>query len=130
VLGATTYGLSNFIAQARGGGDRANFQLNASGQRLEFNHYTLDGIENANPNYGTCLFQPSVDALQEFKVETGTYTAEYGHNAAQMNVVSRSGTMTTTEHCSNLCAMQIWTRRTTLPDRVRSHRLSAISSEA
>src|SRR5262249_52274412 len=80
IPGATTYGPSNSIAQARGGGDRSNFALNAAGQRLEFNHYALDGIENTDPNYGTYLFQPSVDALQEFKVETSTYSAEYGHN--------------------------------------------------
>jgi hypothetical protein len=91
VPGATTYGSSNSIAQARGGGDRSNFQLNLSGQHLEFNHYSLDGIENTDPNYGTYLFQPSVDALQEFKVETGTYTAEFGHNMGQVNVISRSG---------------------------------------
>ncbi|MBI3698560.1 MAG: TonB-dependent receptor, partial [Acidobacteria bacterium] len=91
VPGATTYGPSNSIAQARGGGDRSNFQLNLSGQRLEYNHYSLDGIENTDPNYGTYLFQPSVDALQEFKVETGTYTAEFGHNMGQVNVISRSG---------------------------------------
>jgi hypothetical protein len=76
VPGATTYGPGNFIAQARGGGDRANFQLNVSGQRLEFNHYMLDGIENTDPNYRTYLLQPSVDALQEFKLETSTYSAE------------------------------------------------------
>src|SRR5262249_33571275 len=34
--GATTYGPSNFIAQARSGGDRSNFSLNAAGQRLEY----------------------------------------------------------------------------------------------
>jgi hypothetical protein len=92
VPGATNYGPTNFIAQARGGGDRSNFQLNIAGQRLEFNHYTLDGIENTDPNYGTYLVQPSVDALQEFKVDTSTYSAEYGHNVAQISVVSKSGT--------------------------------------
>jgi hypothetical protein len=92
VPGATTYGPGNFIAQAHGGGDRSNFALNVSGQRLEFNHYSVDGIENTDPNYCTYLFQPSVDALQEFKVEIGTYTAEHGHNIAQLNVITRSGT--------------------------------------
>ena len=52
----------------------------------------LDGVENTDPNYGTYLIQPSVDALQEFKVETSTYSAEYGHNLAQINVLTKSGT--------------------------------------
>jgi hypothetical protein len=91
VPGVTAYGPGNSIAQARGGGDRSNFQLNIAGQRLENNHYSLDGIENTDPNYGTYLFQPSVDALQEFKVETSTYGAEYGHNLAQINVITKSG---------------------------------------
>ena len=91
VPGATTYGPGNSIAQARSGGDRSNFALNVAGARLEYNHFSLDGIENTDPNYATYLFQPSVDALQEFKVETGSYNAEYGHGFAQVNVISRSG---------------------------------------
>jgi hypothetical protein len=92
VPSGTMYGPTNSIALARGGGDRAQFQLNLAGQRLEYVHYTLDGIENTDFNYGTYLVQPSIDAIQEFNVETGTYSAEFGHNSTQMNVVSKSGT--------------------------------------
>ena len=52
----------------------------------------LDGPENTDFNYGSYLVQPSIDALQEFNVETGTYSAEFGHNMTQMNVVTKSGT--------------------------------------
>ena len=52
----------------------------------------LDGIENTDPNFMTYLVLPSVDAIQEFNVETGTYSAEFGHNMTQMNVVTKSGT--------------------------------------
>ena len=93
VPGGTIYGPSNSIAIARGGGGpRADFQLNLSGQRLQFNHFMLDGVENTDPNFGTYLYQPSVDALQEFKVETGTYSAEFGRNMTQINVITKSGT--------------------------------------
>jgi len=93
VPGGTIYGPSNSIAFARGGGGpRAEFQLNLSGQRLQFNHFMLDGVENTDPNFGTYLYQPSVDALQEFKVESGTYSAEFGRNMTQINVVTKSGT--------------------------------------
>ena len=93
VPGGTIYGPSNSIAIARGGGGpRADFQLNLSGQRLQFNHFMLDGVENTDPNFGTYLYQPSVDALQEFKVESGTYSAEFGRNMTQINVITKSGT--------------------------------------
>jgi len=93
VPGGTIYGPSNSIAFARGGGGpRAEFQLNLSGQRLQFNHFMLDGVENTDINFGTYLYQPSVDALQEFKVESGTYGAEFGRNMTQINVITKSGT--------------------------------------
>ena len=92
VPGATTYGPVLNVAQTRLAGDRSNFGLNVAGQREEFNHYTLDGVENTDPNFSGYLFQPSVDALQEFKVETSTYGAEYGRGIAQINVVTKSGT--------------------------------------
>ncbi|MBV6431262.1 MAG: hypothetical protein IANPNBLG_01391 [Bryobacteraceae bacterium] len=92
VPSGTIYGPGNFIAGARGGGARAQFTLNLSGQRFQFNRFTLDGVENTDPNFGTYLFLPSVDALQEFKVETGTYSAEFGRNVTQVNVITKSGT--------------------------------------
>ena len=57
----------------RQGGTRANQQLSISGQRREFNYYTLDGIDNTDVNFNTYIFLPSVDALEEFKVQTGVY---------------------------------------------------------
>jgi hypothetical protein len=130
VPGATTTGPGNSIAQARGGGDRSNFQLNIAGQRLENNHYSLDGIENTDPNYGTYLVQPSVDALQEFKVETSTYSAEYGHNLAQINVITKSGTNSYHGPCLNFCAIRIWMPRTFLPNRGRPIPRSSGTSSA
>jgi hypothetical protein len=75
----------------RQGGTRANQQLSVSGQRREFNYYTLDGVDNTDVNFNTYIFLPSVDALEEFKVQTGVYSAEFGREASQVNVVTKSG---------------------------------------
>ena len=76
----------------RQGGSRANQQLSISGQRREFNNYTLDGVDNTDVNFNTYIFLPSVDALEEFKVQTGVYSAEFGRAASQVNVVTKAGT--------------------------------------
>ena len=75
----------------RQGGSRANQQISISGQRREFNYYTLDGVDNTDVNFNTYIFLPSIDALEEFKVQTGIYSAEFGRAAGQVNVVTKSG---------------------------------------
>jgi Carboxypeptidase regulatory-like domain len=90
--GVTTNGPASSQGQQRMGGARNAFALNVSGQRTSFNHYSLDGIENTDPNFNTYLFLPSIDALQEFKVESGTYGVEYGRGLSQVNATTKSGT--------------------------------------
>ncbi|MGH9666051.1 MAG: hypothetical protein ACRD9L_16620, partial [Bryobacteraceae bacterium] len=90
--GATTNGPASSQGQQRMGGARNGFALNVSGQRVETNHFSLDGIEDTDPNFNTYLFLPSVDALQEFKVESGTYGVEYGRGLSQINITTKSGT--------------------------------------
>jgi hypothetical protein len=79
-------------AGARQGGIRAAQTISVAGQRTNFNHYTLDGVENTDPNFNTFVVMPSVDALQEFKVQTGIYPAEFGRETTQINVLTKSGT--------------------------------------
>ena len=50
-------------AGARQGGIRAAQTISVAGQRTNFNHYTLDGVENTDPNFNTFVVMPSVDAL-------------------------------------------------------------------
>jgi hypothetical protein len=90
--GATTNGPASSQGQQRMGGARNSFALNVAGQRVHYNHYTLDGVENTDPNFNTYLILPSIDALQEFKVESGIFQAEYGRAIAQINVTTKSGT--------------------------------------
>src|SRR6266852_3151597 len=79
-------------ASARQGGIRAGQTIAVAGQRTNFNHYTLDGVENTDPNFNTFVVMPSIDALQEFKVQTGVYPAEFGRQTTQINVLTKSGT--------------------------------------
>ncbi len=80
-------------AAGRQGGTRASDNnIAVGGQRASFNHYTLDGIENTDVNFNLYVFQPSIDAIQEFRVQTGVYPAEFGREASQVNVNTRPGT--------------------------------------
>ena len=81
-------------AGSRLGGDRASQAISVGGQRIMFDYYTLDGVINTDPDFVTYIGLPSLDGIQEFKVQTGVYSAEFGHEASQVNVVSKSGTNT------------------------------------
>ena len=74
------------------GGTRALSVITIAGQRVDYNHYTLDGTENTDPNFNSYIIHPSVDAIQEFKVQTGVYSAEFGRGASQINVNTIAGT--------------------------------------
>ncbi len=74
------------------------YGFSANGARALQNNFLLDGIDN-NANLGDVLngaayvVQPAVDAIAEFKVETNSYSAEFGRgNGAIMNAVIKSGT--------------------------------------
>jgi hypothetical protein len=78
-------------AASRQGGDRAAQSISTGGQRIMFDYYTLDGVNNTDPNFNTYIVQPSIDAIQEFKVQIGVYPAEFGHQSTQINVLTKSG---------------------------------------
>ncbi len=96
-LASLSPGVTNSSSPSNGsssfqGGQRGSTSLTINGERNEFNHYTLDGIENTDPNFNTYILLPSLDALQEFKIQTATYPAEYGFAISQINVTTKSGT--------------------------------------
>ncbi len=78
-------------AASRQGGDRASQAISTGGQRIMFDYYTLDGVNNTDPNFNTYVALPSIDAIQEFKVQIGVYPAEFGHQSTQVNVLTKSG---------------------------------------
>jgi hypothetical protein len=91
IPGATTNGPSSSQGKQRMGGQRNSFALNVAGQRVHYNHYSLDGVENTDLNFNSYMLLPSVDALEEFNVVSGIFDAEYGRAIAQVNVSTKSG---------------------------------------
>ncbi len=66
--------------------------ISINGARPESNNYTLDGMVNTDTALNTPAVILSQDAIQEFKVQSETYSAEFGFSANQVNIVSKSGT--------------------------------------
>jgi hypothetical protein len=65
----------------------------ANGSRDTANRFYIDGIEVMDYDAMTYSFSPSVDSLSEFKVQTSTYSAEYGGApGGQINMITKSGT--------------------------------------
>jgi hypothetical protein len=66
--------------------------ISVNGGRPEGNNYTLDGLVNTDAALVTPAVILSQDAIQEFKVSSGTYSADQGFSATQVNIVSKGGT--------------------------------------
>lgn len=62
-----------------------------AGAREKSNGYIIDGIDAQDPHFQTPSFFPSIDAIQEFKLQTSAYSAEFGRYASQVNVTTRAG---------------------------------------
>lgn len=76
-----------------GAGTPATTGYSVSGQRTQSNNFLLDGATNNDTLNSGYVLAPPPDAIQEFKILTHSYTAEYGRNSGSVvNVVSRSGT--------------------------------------
>lgn len=81
-----------------GARDEGGFGFSANGARSLQNNFLLDGVDNNSNlpdllNETNFVIQPPVEALQEFKVQTNAYSAEFGRgNGAIVNAVIKSGT--------------------------------------
>ena len=66
--------------------------ISIMGARPTSNNFMIDGTANIDTSVGTPAAVLSVDAIQEFKEQTTTYSAEYGFSSNQINLVSKTGT--------------------------------------
>ena len=66
--------------------------ISVGGNRPNANYFLLDGATNTDPTFNTQNFSASPDAVQEFQVQVGSYSAEMGGaGGGQVNIITRSG---------------------------------------
>jgi len=67
--------------------------VNVAGQRSGHNIYLVDGVKVTDEYFNNLVINPSVDSIQEFKIQKTSYAAEFGGKAAALiNVATKSGT--------------------------------------
>ena len=72
---------------------QGGYQIDANGQQFTSNGFLLDGTENNSSILGIAVINPNIDSLQEFKITTSNYDAEFGSVAgALMQATTKSGT--------------------------------------
>jgi hypothetical protein len=66
--------------------------ISVSGGRTNNTAFMLDGAINIDPDYSALSYEPSVDSIAEFQVQTGIFPAQYGRaSGGQVNVATKSG---------------------------------------
>jgi len=78
-----------------GGFGNTTGSFNVNGMRNQSNSFLLDGAPNNDSFNSGFVMRPPPDAIEEFKIMTHSYDAQYGRSAGSVvNVVTRSGTNT------------------------------------
>ncbi|MCS7025391.1 MAG: carboxypeptidase regulatory-like domain-containing protein [Bryobacteraceae bacterium] len=81
-------GPASFISATTQRSDRS---LLVGGNRESSTSYLYDGVEMRNPRIGDSSVTPSLDAVQEFKIQRNFFQAEFGNSPGIINVASRGG---------------------------------------
>jgi hypothetical protein len=82
-------GPASFVSSTTQRSDRS---LLVGGNRESSTSYLYDGVEMRNPRVGDSSITPSLDAVQEFKIQRNFFGAEFGNSPGIINVASRGGT--------------------------------------
>ncbi len=72
--------------------ERANEAISVNGLRVTNNNFLLNGVDNNEFGLGGTIVLPPPDAIQEFRTEENSMSAEFGRGGAAINVVLKSGT--------------------------------------
>jgi len=73
---------------------RAGAEIIGNGGRGSFTNFMIDGLDDRDQSVGTVKVFPLVEGIQEFKVQTSNYDAEFAGGGAVINVTTRSGSNT------------------------------------
>jgi len=90
--GVTPSDISGMNSPASAWTGTQTVSISVAGLREDDTSYLFDGIESRNAWYGAIGILPSVDNIQEFKIEQVGSTSAFGNAGTFVNVVSRSGT--------------------------------------
>ncbi len=88
--GVTPIGTGNSPATTWTG--RTDQTISIEGLRESNTSYLVNGIETRNARFGNAGIRPDPDAIQEFNVQRGFFTPDYGGSAGIVNTTLRSGT--------------------------------------
>src|SRR6266851_2830458 len=76
-------------------GNLATGQVSVNGQRENANAFMVNGGSVEDTGYNGASIVPVLDSIQEFRLLTNTFDAEYGHfSGAVVNAITKSGTNT------------------------------------
>jgi hypothetical protein len=79
----------NLTVPLRGQG---TFSFNSAGGREDTVNFMVNGINMNDPNNQQVTFQPTINTVDEFKIDNSTFSAEYGRNSGSIvNVATRPG---------------------------------------
>lgn len=81
------------VGDARGGRNVFNSNFSSAGGRTSTNEVLLDGAPNTIGDFNGVAIVPPQDSVQELRVETSSYSAEFGRTGGgTVNIVTKSGT--------------------------------------
>jgi hypothetical protein len=92
VPGATEGTAGSYEATFGLGPRGSGVAFSVNGQQSSYNQFLVDGVPAKENQHESNSLSPSIDAIQEFRVQTSNYSAEFGTEAgAQINLVTKSG---------------------------------------
>lgn len=101
LLGRDAYALGELVPGVRGSIGMNNLptdvistsSISINGAAATTNDFLLDGAPNSAPSYNQPIIYPIADSVQEFRVQTNNYNAEFGRSAGGIyDVVTKGGT--------------------------------------